>query len=272
MNKLYIIPVMIYLGVFFMDDIFTPEIAMVRKHHSKTLEENFIDFHDNGVKQVNANFKKSKLSGAWMSWFNNGIKCDSGRFSGNIPDGEWKSWYPDGKTRVVWHFNSKKLIAVKDELLRQPRNKMFIISERPVSEAVQYFRVDYWYGDQKNDYGVKLRSDLVSTPHFTRQELLKKVDDNTVNAIEKYRPPFTEALLHGNYTSYYPNGSVKEDGVFLNGMREGAWEEFDTKGIRSRGSYKHNIKHGEWRKYSTSNKLVSFSRYNHGVIVEEYQF
>ena len=265
---------MIFLGVSFMENFSTPEITMSENHPAFTSVENLVDFHDNGVKQVAANFKKNKLSGAWMSWFSNGMKCDSGKFTGNIPDGEWKSWYPNGKTRVVWHFNSRKLLAVKDELLRQPKNKMYIIAQRPIPEAVQYYRVSYWYGEQSQEgKGFKLRSDLISTPNFTRDELLKRIDDNTVSAIEKYRPPFTEALLHGNYTSYYASGSVREDGVFINGMREGAWEEFTTMGNRARGNYRHNVKEGEWRYYDKRNKLLSFARYNqHGEVVETHEF
>src|SRR6476659_6476643 len=105
MNKLYIIPVMICLGMSFMGNISSPELAVNRLYRSGTLEGRMVDFHENGVQQVTANFKKNRLSGAWISWFSNGVMCDSGRFAGNIPDGEWKSWYPNGKTRVVWHFN-----------------------------------------------------------------------------------------------------------------------------------------------------------------------
>lgn len=266
MNKFHIITAVLSLGLM----SFTMPLSDLPK--SRLAEERLVDYHANGVQRVAANIKKNKLSGTWKSWFISGSVCDSGRFVGNVPDGEWKSWYPNGKTRVVWHFNARKLAGVKDELLKQPKNRMYVIAQKPVTEAVQYYRVEYWYGEQKTS-PVSLRSQLVSAPAFTREELLKRVDDNTVHAIEKYRPPFTEALLHGNYTSYYPDGSLREDGVYINGMREGAWEEYATDGTRSRGSYRHNEKEGEWRTYDKKGKLLHFKRFNsRGEIVEQHEF
>lgn len=263
MNKLHIITALLSVGML---SFALPDAP------ASGLEEKFVDYHENGVQQVSANFRKNKLSGTWTSWFVSGAKCDSGRFTGNVPDGEWKSWYPNGKTRVVWHFNAKKLAAVKDEILRQPKNRMYAIAQKPVSEAVQYYRVEYWYNEASSSSTFTTRANLVSTPGITKEELLKRVDANTVNAIEKYRPPFSEALLHGNYTSYYPDGAVKEEGVFINGMREGAWEEYEADGVRWRGNYRHNRKEGEWRKY-VRGKLQSFLRYNsRGEVVESHDF
>lgn len=269
MKKLYIIPLIIGLGMVI--SAHTPDKPRPAK---KVLaEENIIGYHDNGVTQLNANLRKNKLNGTWNSWYKNGIRCDSGKFVGNIPDGAWKSWYPNGKTRVVWNFSARKLAGVKDEILRQPKTRIYAISQKPVTEAVQFYRVSYWYGEGAAHKGVYLRTDAVNAMPLSRQELMDCVASNTVHATDHYRPPFQEALLHGNYSSYYPDGRLKEDGVFLNGMREGAWDEYNADGSRLRGNYRHNVREGEWREYNAANKLVKFVRYNaKGEIVEEHRF
>lgn len=270
MKKLYIIPVMFCLGVF----LLSHAPVKPKPASKKLVEDNLVGYHDNGVAQINANFKKNKLYGNWNSWYKSGTLCDSGKFVGNVPDGEWKSWYPNGKTRVIWHFSSRKLSAVKDEILRQPKMKVYAISQKPISEAIQFYRVSYWYGDEgAANKGVRFRSDMVNAPALSRDELMDRVADNTVHATDVYRPPFQEALLHGNYSSYYPDGKPREDGVFLNGMREGAWEEFSIDGSRQRGNYKHNVREGEWRQYDSNGKLLKFVRYNAiGEVMEEHRF
>jgi antitoxin component YwqK of YwqJK toxin-antitoxin module len=237
------------------------------------LTEDLIDFHANGVKQVSAKFKKNKLSGAWKSWYPTGAICDSGRFTGNVPDGLWKSWYPDGNPRYIWHFNARKLAAVKDELLRQPKNKMYVIAGKPVPEAVKHFRTDHWSGSQQPARALVLRTQLVNPPTFSRDELMERVVANTEGKGDKYTYPFSEALLHGNFTAFYPDGQVKEDGVYINGLREGAWEAFLMDGTRIRGSYYHGQHSGEWRYYNKEGKLISLTRYkNNGEIAEQHAF
>lgn len=246
----------------------------VRNHGvNKVLTEDLIDFHANGVKQVSAKFKKNKLSGAWKSWYASGVTCDSGRFAGNVPDGLWKSWYPNGKPRFIWNFNSRKLSAVKDELLRQPKNKMYVIARKPVPDAVKHFRTDHWAGTTPPAKMLVFRTQFVNPGSFSRDELMRRVDENTEGSVATYQHPFTEALLHGNFTAFYPDGRVREDGVYINGLREGAWEEFLTDGSRVRGSYYHGQRSGEWRYYSKEGRVVSMTRYKHnGEIAEKHQF
>lgn len=270
MKKLYIIPVVLCLGMSLLSH--TPHKP--RPALKRMAEENLLGYHDNGVTQLNANLRRNKLNGTWNSWYRTGTRCDSGKFVGNVPDGEWKSWYANGKTRVIWHFSARKLSGVKDEILRQPKTRMYAISQKPLAEAVQYYRVRYWYGEENTfRKGVHFRTDAVHAPSLSREELMNRVDNNTVNATDVYWPPFEEALLHGNYSSYYPDGKPKEDGVFINGMREGAWEEFSPDGSRQRGNYRHNVREGEWRIYDARDKLQKFVRYNgKGQVVEEHSF
>lgn len=269
MNKLYFLPLMI--AFIAMDPVAeAPEVELYARKHFNN--ETYTAYHENGNKKFVVVQKKNKLTGEWRSWYPSGMALDSGRFAGNIPDGEWKGWYPDGSLRYKWHLSSSKLTALKDELLRQPKMKMFAISQKPVSEAVKYYQADHLFDQPTSKPRIALRSQLVHAKAYDINSLEKKVDKNT-KANGDYVPPFPEMLLHGEFASFYPGGKLKEEGVYINGLREGVWEEYTPEGQKVRGSYYHGYKSGEWRKYDAQGKLLSYTRYKtNGDISEEHSF
>lgn len=266
MNKLILLPLLISLSAL-VDKV--PETELLARKHVES--GTYTAYHENGNKKFVVVQKKNKLTGAWRSWYASGMACDSGRFAGNIPDGEWKGWYPDGTLRYRWHLSSSKLVSLKDELLRQPKMKMFAISQKPVSEAVKYYQADHLFNQPTSRPKFTLRANLVHARAYDINSLEKKVDKNTSS--DEYVPPFPEMLLHGEYASFYPGGKLKEEGLYINGLREGVWEEFTPDGQKTRGSYYHGYKSGEWRKYDRHGKLISYTRYKtNGDVSEEHKF
>ena len=64
-----------------------------------------------------------------------------------------------------------------------------------------------------------------------------------------------------------------EKGNYVNGMRDGLWEEYSRDGKKSIGSYRYGKKNGEWRKYSAHGKLLTFQRFNaSGIEKDSYDF
>jgi antitoxin component YwqK of YwqJK toxin-antitoxin module len=232
----------------------------------------YTSYHQNGVPKFSVEYRKSRLTGQWQSWYPSGKVCDSGRFVGNAPDGIWKGWYADGSLRYSWHTSAAKLGSLKDELLRQPKTKFFLIAQKPVGEAVRYFQVEYLFRNKADKPKV-----------FSRGQLLRKkadltlieqtVDNNTTSKGTDYVPPFDEILLHGECSLYYPGGALKERGMYINGLRDGVWEEFAPSGEMSRGAYLHGNRSGEWRRYDKDGKLLFYTHYKqNGEVSESYQF
>jgi antitoxin component YwqK of YwqJK toxin-antitoxin module len=161
---------------------------------------------------------------------------------------------------------------LKDELLRQPKLKMFAISQKPVSEAVKYYQADHLFNQPTSKPRMAFRTQLVHAKSYDLHSIEKKVNNNTTSD-GGYVPPFPELLLHGEYASFYPGGQLKEEGIYINGLREGVWEEMLLTGEKKRGSYHHGYKSGEWRTYDKSGKLLSYTRYkNNGEVSEEHEF
>jgi len=275
MNNLSLLPLLTLLLV--MESV--PVTETVRAYDplmvsSKRLETGeYTAYHENGTRKFVTVYRKNKITGEWKSWYPSGRACDSGRFTGNVPDGEWKGWYPDGSLRYSWHLSATKLNALKDELLRQPKTKMFVIAQKPVADAVRYYQADYLFNQQPEKPRVTFRSQLVNVKGYDIKSLEKKVDHNTVQNKEKYVPPFPEMLLHGEFRSFHPGGKLKEEGVYINGLREGAWEEYAVSGEKSRGTYHHGHKAGEWRTYNAAGKLLSYTHYkSNGEVSETHEF
>jgi antitoxin component YwqK of YwqJK toxin-antitoxin module len=249
---------------------FTSSTALRRK---KIVAKNgpYQGYHDNGELQFTAILKKSQLQGVFRSWYADGSICDSGKFVKDVPDGEWKGWYPDGKPRYTWHFSATKYFSLKNEMANQSRQKFFRIAQLPLYEGMQYFKTDYIFGQTTRTPRVLFRSKVLQNINFDPENVKMRVDRNTGSG--SYIPPFAECLFHGSFISYYPDGRIREEGTYNNGMRDGLWEENATDGNKSRGIYFHGRKSGEWRTYTAKGKLLFMSRYNNaGVEIENYDF
>jgi antitoxin component YwqK of YwqJK toxin-antitoxin module len=228
-------------------------------------------YYDNGELQFTTIVKKSRLQGVWKSFYQGGAVCDSGKFVKDVPDGEWKGWYPDGKLRYIWHFSASKYFSLKDEMMNQPKQKFFRISQLPLHEGIQYIRTDYIFGQATRTPAIMFRGKTLHQKNFDPALIKKRVDRNTTS--HSYLPPFPECLFHGSFTSFYPDGRIREEGIFINGMRDGLWEEYARDGKKSRGSYHYGNKSGEWRTYDEKGKLLSYKRYNNsGVETGSYDF
>lgn len=271
MNTLFLLPVLMTLLVALPADEKAPGSLLFS---AKRIADNgpYIAYHENGTKKFFLVYKRSKLTGDWKSWYPSGMSCDSGRFSGNAPDGTWKGWYPDGSVRYTWNLSASKLSALKDELLRQPKIKQFAISHKHVTDAVKYYQSDYLFKQPVKRHRVNFRINLVHLKNYNLNSIEQKVNENTVETTTEYVPPFPEMLLHGEFSSFHPGGKIREEGVYINGLREGLWEETTPEGIKNRGSYLHGYKSGEWRTYDKQGKLRYFTQFKNGEVIEKYDF
>jgi len=100
---------------------------------------------------------------------------------------------------------------------------------------------------------------------------------------------YSGKLLHGLYTDYYLNQSLKEQGTFNLGLKEGTWKAWTEEGVlisevhyraghaegkfmlydqqgklREIGNYRNGKVHGAIRKYLSPDSVVT-EKYRHGV-------
>jgi antitoxin component YwqK of YwqJK toxin-antitoxin module len=217
--------------------------------------------------------KKNRLHGNWSSWYPGRQRCDSGRLTNAVADGHWKVWYPNGQQRFEVHFNASKLNAVKDEIRRQPKNRYYALSQVPPGEAALHFNAAYLFGHPVKQTRTIVLSQKIQQPAYPPEALDRITQLNATEGDKSYHPPFTEGLLHGTFTSWRPDGSLKETGLYLNGLREGIWEIYIEDKVKGVGTYRHGRPYGEWRYYNADGRVLYLKQFDaKGQVSEEYHF
>jgi antitoxin component YwqK of YwqJK toxin-antitoxin module len=187
--------------------------------------------------------------------------------------GNWSSWYPDRQPRFEWNFNASKLNAVKDEIRRQRKNRCYAFSQVPPGEAAQYFSAAYLFGHPASPSTAVVLSQKIQHQPYAPEALDRITRLNATEGDKSYYPPFTEGLLHGTFTSLRPDGSLKETGLYLNGLREGIWEIYKEDQVKGVGTYRHGRPYGEWRYYSAEGRVLYRKRFDaKGQVIEEHHF
>lgn len=157
------------------------------------------------------------------------------------------------------------------------------------------------YG-QKIDYPLNNRvtinyQDYMVYAHFTREEGHVSIDDDkyyywfSANDIKKTRGGYDGKILHGLFTAFYMNKSLKEKGKFRYGLKKGEWKEWYNNGelkeksfykkgykskafslfytngkVKQKGRYKKGELHGKLKTYDSLNVLVKTERYKKGIL------
>jgi antitoxin component YwqK of YwqJK toxin-antitoxin module len=234
----------------------------------------YVSLNASSDTQFVGNFRKGRLNGEWMSWFNNRKVCDSGLLIDNLPDGTWKGWYANGHPRYILQFSARKLISLKNELLKQPKTKYFILASKTPEEASRHYDAQLLFGHKTSGTNNTLLSKKVNHPVYSLETLKNIVAENADGRNSSaYKAPFSEGLLHGQFTSFYANGAIKETGLYLNGLREGMWEEFSLLQEKAVGTYRHGYRNGEWRYYNPQGKLLYWKRFDvKGKETDKYSF
>lgn len=233
-----------------------PPIVIDKKHRHQSA---IVGFTASGDTLFTGGYKRGHLQGTWMSWYTQHQLCDSGRLERNIPDGEWKSWYSNGQPRSVRTYSAYLLHRIKNEIPRRGGRATFFavtdIAKTDPSYAWQLLTPGYSY--------VTLAANAAN-PHVPAPRALEdRVEQNIESSTLPYLPPFTECIHHGLYMNYYPNGNVKDSGLYNKGLREGVWEEWVSDGgMRSTGAYHKGLKQDTWKYYTTSGRLIGIKTYN----------
>lgn len=193
---------------------------------------------------LSASVKQHKLHGTWQSFFSPMQKIDEGRLVKGIPDGLWQVWYPNGQLKAVRNYSASLFFSIKQDVeLNHPKISRFALTERFKKEG---------------DAVLKIIHATYSFNHSTHSNPYSPVELVKKNRTEEqYHPPFNNALHHGLYINYFENGIVKDSGYYKVGLKDGIWMHRNaaTTGVW-KGSYKHGVKHKEWKYYNPAGKLM----------------
>lgn len=216
-------------------------------------------FTANGDTLFSGGYKRGRLHGTWMSWYHPGQLCDSGRLVRNVPDGEWKSWYKHGQPRSIRTYSAFLLHRIKNEIPRRSsKATYFAITDIARTDPAYAWRLltpVYSYAT--------LAVNAIHTHAPEIRSLEARTAQNVTGSYHPYLPPFTACVHHGLYMNYYPDGRVKDSGLYHNGLRQGVWVEWLNNGtLRSTGAYHRGLKQGSWKYYTASGRMAGLKMYN----------
>lgn len=67
---------------------------------------------------------------------------------------------------------------------------------------------------------------------------------------------------------FQENGNIFCSGLTKNGLRDGIWQYYDTKGkLLYDVEYLNGIRDGEWKAYDKDGNIIATGYYNHGKIL-----
>lgn len=100
------------------------------------------------------------------------------------------------------------------------------------------------------------------------QSFKKEVYDNGV-LIKTFEMKDNSIVM----TAFYPDGTIKERGTFLNGAPNGKWVTYNQRGQAvSIGYYKQGVKEGTWTIYPGMGDFTYELVYENGIQKKAYQY
>jgi antitoxin component YwqK of YwqJK toxin-antitoxin module len=104
------------------DELEVREGVAYLKNSDSPYTGKYFEFHDNGQKKSEENYKDGKYDGLTVYWYENGGKAGEGNFKDGKPDGLTVSWHENGQKKteinykdgkydgpaVGWHDNGQK--------------------------------------------------------------------------------------------------------------------------------------------------------------------
>jgi protein TonB len=157
------------------------------------------DFHDNGQKKLDGNYRKGLMTGKWTYYHQNGQKESEGTYENGKKDSKWTYWNENGQKREEETYKGGELIVPytfsnKDGSVIRPINIEELVEDENLILIEIEHRTGYLYENQ-------LSSQLCSVFY-------------TKDTIEPYSGPVFGLNEHGQ---------KKAEGTLKYGRKDGKW-------------------------------------------------
>ena len=220
------------------DTGFSREVSWI----NDKLEGKMVEKWLNGNLKTEAAYVDSLLQGSYKKWYGNGQPEWEGNYDKGVQTGKWFSWYPSGVKSAEGTFdatgNPTGIYSEYDHNGKLSSRIEGYKNGKP--DGVQSF----YFPDGKVQARLILKEDV-----FKHVEWFNLLGERVYEADEK-----EGELL---YKFFFPEGSPKIEGKFLNGQREGIWKNFNVLGkVISAEQYHSGMQSGP-QKYFHPNGTLS---------------
>lgn len=196
-------------------------------------------FSQQAAYTLNKTDKAGKKQGYWKKTDEKGILKYEGYFVDNYPTGEFKYYYEDGKIKAISKFFERGLRSFT--LTYFPNSKLmsegYYISTHKDSTWKYYngydvvIKEEFYRANLKNGEWKTYYEDGSLTDKMNWKDGKKegKWEQNYSGGTLKTQ--FINDKLEGNYQVYSPNGLLRNQGKYINNLKEGLWFWYNDDGL-----------------------------------------
>jgi len=241
------------------------------------LDSTWVFYNENGLKTSQINYQKGIKHGEVIT-YKNGVKYETSQFEDDVKVGMSMIYYPTGELKKSIPFENGKESGEGFEYDRDGRIITLLKYEDGfLRKADRVNRFD----DQKKKRGTWIdfhpNGVLAMEGYYMngkKNGIFKKFDkQGNLVSLEKYRDgelvmDSEESVILDLRNTYYPDGTVKSSGGYVDGVKEGVHRRYDENGVittaitYSRGKKtgegivdKKGDFEGEWNLYYESGEL-----------------
>ena len=201
--------------------------------------------------------------GEYTSYYKSGEIMEKGRYDSNLKNGLWVLFYETGEILSQIDYVDGNGIYSKFFNTGEIQESGYFQNNKKEGLWINYYK----NGNKKNIY--KYKNDKINinelSMHYNQEGFLE---------VEKLVKELDGLIINdGKYTSFYKDGSIKENGVYVNNLKVGLWIEFynnsnikseidfingnglfkeyyETGELLLKGKYINNKKNGKWEEFN----------------------
>ena len=231
-----------------------------------------IYYHKNGKVLTELNYKNGLQEGKKTIYYANGAVNEESNYKSDETDGYSVIYYLNGKvSQEGWFVKGERQgTFLYYDQLGNLTSKIYYLNDK-VHGVAEYFspsgKPDYTEYYDNGWFKKIVQFDTLGIV-FTKSELDKgygKVFFKHFNGKPYFESNYKNYNLHGKYTTYNGDGSVKTISFYKNGKIDSIYKSWHTNGkLYVEGVYKDGDKTGEWKYYQRNGKLSETEMYEKG--------
>ena len=192
--------------------------------------------------------------GYWEAVDSNGKLVYSGYFKDDRPVGEMKRYFPTGGVRVIMNYDTSGT-KVRAQFFNQSGN---LVAQ---GNYINMQRDSVWLYYSNYAGTLSHRVEYASGKHAGKEQSFYPDGSVAEETIWK------DGLKEGSWMQYFKNGQLKSTAAYIGDKLEGAFMAFYPDGKKEiEGAYRNDAPDGEWKRYDDKGTLVSTIKYTNGQI------
>ncbi|MCC6466172.1 MAG: toxin-antitoxin system YwqK family antitoxin [Planctomycetes bacterium] len=173
--------------------------------------------HPNTQRSFEGQWAAGLQAGTWRWWHENGQLKREGQYLEGKEAGEWQEWHPGGGLKAKGRYDAGNQTGEWTEL-----------DERGDLVTTRTYTDGQVTGESLAFKGRPVERRQANWPDGTRSQ------EGTVLVVDG------RDVQHGWWRGWHENGQLAEEGLWLDGRKEGLWVAFDSNGIQySKLTYKN---------------------------------